>query len=54
MGVQRNRVQLRVITFDSGACGAWIWFERPKNPACPFKDHCGAYFHKAPPPSDDG
>ncbi len=38
------------ITFDSGACIAWVWFEQPENPTCPFKDHCGAYQNKAPPP----
>ncbi|UYO00896.1 MAG: hypothetical protein KIT02_06755 [Devosia sp.] len=37
------------LTFDSGSCGAWIWFERPENPSCPFKDQCGAYSRKAPP-----
>jgi hypothetical protein len=36
------------ITFNSGMCGAWVWFERPENPTCPFKDHCGAYLNKAP------
>jgi hypothetical protein len=37
------------ITFHSGACGAWVWFELPENPTCPFKDDCGAYLNKAPP-----
>jgi hypothetical protein len=37
------------ITFDSGSCGAWAWFELPENPTCPFKDACGAYLNKAPP-----
>jgi hypothetical protein len=37
------------LTFDSGSCGAWAWFELPGNPSCPFKDHCGAYLKKAPP-----
>ncbi len=37
------------LTFDSGACGAWIWFEQPGNPTCPFMGVCGAYRNKAPP-----
>jgi hypothetical protein len=37
------------LTFDSGACGAWIWFEQPGNPTCPFKEACGAFRNKAPP-----
>ena len=35
------------LTFDSGQCGAWVWFEQPDNPNCPFKQHCGAYKNKA-------
>ncbi|TAV98404.1 hypothetical protein ELI24_08380 [Rhizobium ruizarguesonis] len=37
------------LTFNSGRCGAWVWFEKPENPSCPFKDTCGAYLDKAPP-----
>lgn len=37
------------ITFDSGACGAWVWFDLPEYPTCPFKDCCGAYLNKAHP-----
>lgn len=37
------------LTFHSGACGAWAWFDLPEHPSCPFKDHCGAYLNKAPP-----
>ncbi len=37
------------LTFDSGQCGAWVWFEQPGNPTCPFKQHCGAYGNKAVP-----
>lgn len=40
------------ITFDSGACGSWVWFEKPENPTCPFVERCGAYRNKAPLPSD--
>lgn len=36
------------LTFDSGMCGAWEWFERPENPTCPFVENCGAYRKKAP------
>lgn len=35
------------ITFDSGRCGSWVWFELPGNPTCPFKEFCGAYANKA-------
>ena len=31
------------LTFNSGTCGAWVWFEKPENPTCPFKENCGAY-----------
>ena len=31
------------LTFNSGICGAWVWFEKSENPACPFKEQCGAY-----------
>lgn len=31
------------ITFDSGACGAQVWFDLPDSPTCPFKERCGAY-----------
>lgn len=36
------------LTFDSGRCASWQWFERPENPTCPFKESCGAYRNKAP------
>ena len=36
------------LTFDSGMCASWQWFERPENPTCPFKESCGAYRNKAP------
>jgi hypothetical protein len=54
-GIVKSRVLYRYLspvgdlTFHSGACGAWIWFDRPENPSCPFKDQCGAYLNKAPP-----
>lgn len=38
------------ITFDSGRCGAWTWFERDDAPSCPFVTRCGAYRRKAPAP----
>lgn len=44
----------RPVTFNSGACGAWVWFELPENPTCPFKDDCGAYQNKAPAEQADG
>ena len=36
------------LTFDSGRCASWQWFEQPENPTCPFKESCGAYRNKAP------
>ena len=36
------------LTFDSGMCASWQWFEKPENPTCPFKESCGAYRNKAP------
>ena len=35
------------LTFDSGMCASWQWFEKPENPTCPFKEYCGAYRNKA-------
>ncbi|MGR7996939.1 hypothetical protein [Xanthobacter sp. ZOL 2024] len=40
------------LTFNSGRCGAWIWFEKPDLPTCPFRESCGAYLNKAPVPDD--
>lgn len=34
------------LTFDSGQCGAWVWFDQPGNPTCPFKENCGAYSNR--------
>lgn len=36
------------LTFDSGMCVSWKWFEKPENPTCPFKENCGAYRNKVP------
>jgi hypothetical protein len=53
-GMVESRILLRQlspadqITFDSGTCMSWIWFDLPGNPTCPFKDHCGAYRNKPP------
>ena len=41
------------ITFNSGRCGAWIWFEKPGETPCPFIPMCGAYQRKAPAPAGD-
>ena len=52
-GMVKGRVLHRYVspvgklTFDSGNCGAWKWFEKPENPSCPFKSRCGAYLNKA-------
>ncbi len=54
-GMVRGRVLHRWVspagelTCHSGGCGAWVWFEQPENPTCPFKEVCGAYRNKAPP-----
>lgn len=37
------------ITFGSGECGAWVWFEQSDLPTCPFVQVCDAYTRKAPP-----
>lgn len=45
------------ITFYSGNCGAWVWFDKPGETPCSFIPMCGAYQRKAvapasgPPPS---
>ena len=41
------------INFNSGRCGAWVWFEKPGETLCPFIPMCGAYQRKAPAPADD-
>jgi hypothetical protein len=41
------------LTFNNGRCGAWVWFEKPEFPTCPFVEHCGAYQRKAPVPDGD-
>lgn len=54
-GMTQGRVLHRYISpkepmsFQSGQCGAWVWFERPENPSCPFAEKCGAYQRKHPP-----
>jgi hypothetical protein len=37
------------LNFNSGQCGAWVWFEEPESPHCPFAGNCGAYLRKAEP-----
>jgi hypothetical protein len=37
-----------VITFDSGICMSYQWFEPPAGPGCPFSDNCGAYERTRP------
>jgi uncharacterized protein with HEPN domain len=37
------------ITFDSGECASWVWFEKEDLPTCPFAQACGAYKNKAAP-----
>lgn len=41
------------LTFNSGRCGAWIWFDKPELPTCPFVAVCGAYQRKAWPPASE-
>jgi hypothetical protein len=53
-GFVEGRILLRYLdpteplTFDSGRCFAYRWFERPENPTCPFAGNCGAYHRKMP------
>lgn len=42
------------LTFDSGRCFAYQWFEKLENPTCPFVEHCGAYQRKMPPGNPTG
>lgn len=37
------------LSFNSGRCISYQWFEKPENPTCPFVEHCGAYQRKMPP-----
>lgn len=54
-GMIQGRVLHRYISpkepmsFQSGQCGAWVWFEKHDNPTCPFAENCGAYQRKHPP-----
>lgn len=54
-GFVEGRVLMRYLdpteplTFNSGKCFAYQWFEKPENPTCPFVEHCGAYQRKMPP-----
>ncbi len=36
------------ITFASGTCGSWQWFELPTLPTCPLVEACGAYARTRP------
>lgn len=36
------------ITFASGECMSYIWFEQPDGPTCPFVTACGAYANTRP------
>lgn len=36
------------ITFASGDCFSYRWFEQPDAPTCPFVAHCGAYARTRP------
>ena len=36
------------ITFASGVCGSYQWFEQHDAPTCPFVAHCGAYARTRP------
>jgi hypothetical protein len=53
-GFVQGRILMRYLdpteplTFDSGRCFAYQWFEKPENPTCPFVEHCGAYQRKMP------
>jgi hypothetical protein len=36
------------VTFASGQCHSWQWFEQPDAPTCPFVTNCGAYARVRP------
>lgn len=48
-GMTRGRILMRDVvpteplSFDSGTCKSFEWFELPENPDCPFAADCGAY-----------
>lgn len=48
-GMTQGRILMRSInpteklTFDSGQCMSYRWFQQPGNPGCPFSERCGAY-----------
>lgn len=48
-GMTSGRILMRRVdptqplTFDSGTCESFVWFEKPENPTCPFAQKCGAY-----------
>lgn len=53
-GMVEGRMLMRYVnpteqlTFDSGECGSYHWFEQPDAPACPFMSQCGAYARTRP------
>ncbi|HVA13147.1 MAG TPA: hypothetical protein VNF99_07850 [Stellaceae bacterium] len=56
-GLTQGRMLMRmlnpaepVITFDSGICMSYQWFEPPTGPGCPFSGSCGAYKRTRPSP----
>jgi hypothetical protein len=48
-GFTQGRILMRIInpaeelTFNSGICRSYTWFQQPENPGCPFSNDCGAY-----------
>lgn len=52
-GMTMGRALLRQVdpsqplTFHSGTCQSFVWFEKSENPTCPFADNCGAYHGSA-------
>jgi hypothetical protein len=46
--LMRYVIPTEEITFASGECGSYQWFEQPDAPTCPFVEHCGAYARTRP------
>ncbi|HTQ13448.1 MAG TPA: hypothetical protein VMH86_06190 [Rhizomicrobium sp.] len=48
-GFTQGRILMRIVnpaeelTFNSGICRSYTWFQQPGNPGCPFSKDCGAF-----------
>jgi hypothetical protein len=46
--LMRHLDPTKEVTFASGQCGSYQWFEKPDAPTCPFVAACGAYARTRP------